>query len=59
MNHRIEGEVCIHDYAYGLGKVTPNLLTDKERAALPPVRQAMVLHHGAWGRSLYIGVHMT
>ena len=46
-----------HDYTYGRSKIDPNLVTDDERAAVPPVRQAMVLDHGDPGRSLYLGAH--
>ena len=41
----------------GRGKVDPNLVTDEERAALPPIRQAIVLDHGTRGKSLYIEAH--
>lgn len=53
----LEGRVAIHDYAYGRSKIDPNLVTEEERKAVPPVRQAMVLDHGKWGKSLYIGAH--
>ena len=54
---RVEGRVAVHDYAYGRSKIDPNLVTDEERRAVPPVRQAVVLDHGAWGKSLYLGAH--
>jgi len=41
----------------GRGKVDPNLVTDGERAALPPVRQAIVLDHGTRRKSLDIEAH--
>lgn len=54
----VEGRVAIHDYGYSRGKVDPALVTEEERRAVPPVRQAMVLDHGpGLGRSLYIGAH--
>ena len=57
MKERIDGLVAIHDYAYGRSKIDPELVTPEERAAVPPVRQAMVLDHGVYGKSLYLGAH--
>ena len=57
MKQKIEGLVVIHDFAYGRAKIAPHLVTDEERKAVPPVRQAMVLDHGAHGKSLYLGAH--
>jgi alpha-ketoglutarate-dependent 2,4-dichlorophenoxyacetate dioxygenase len=57
LKRAVEGRVAIHDYAYGRAKIDPNLVTEEERAAVPPVRQAMVLDHGPHGRSLYLGAH--
>lgn len=57
LKRRVEGRTAIHDYAFGRAKIDPNLVTEEERAAVPPVRQAMVLDHGAHGRSLYLGAH--
>lgn len=54
---RIDGLVAIHDYAYGRAKIAPDLVTAEERDAVPPVRQALVLDHGAQGKSLYLGAH--
>lgn len=54
---RIEGLVTIHDFDYGRRKIDPDLVSAQERAAVPPVRQAMVLDHGAYGKSLYLGAH--
>ncbi len=53
----IKGLVAIHDYAHGRSKIDPDLVTDEERRAVPPVRQAVVLDHGAFGKSLYLGAH--
>lgn len=55
----VDGRVAIHDYAHSRDRVDPALMTAAERAALPPVRQAMVLDHGAFGRSLYLGSHVA
>ena len=57
LKRRIEGRVGIHNFAYGRAKIAPHLVTAEERTALPPVRQAMVLEHGAHGKSLYLGAH--
>lgn len=57
MKRRIDGLVTIHDFAYGRSKIDAALVTPEERAAVPPVRQAMVLDHGARGKSLYLGAH--
>ena len=54
---RLAGKVAIHDYAYGRSKIDPELVTAEERAAVPPVRQSMVLDHGVHGKSLYLGAH--
>ncbi|WPZ35881.1 TauD/TfdA family dioxygenase [Thalassobaculum sp. OXR-137] len=58
LKQAVENKVVIHDYAYSRSKIDPALVTDAERAAVPPVRQAMVIDHGAdLGRSLYLGAH--
>ena len=57
LKRAVEGRIAIHDYAYGRAKIDPNLVTAEERAAVPPVRQAMVLDHGDRRRSLYLGAH--
>ena len=54
---RIDGLITIHDFDYGRRKIDPNLVSAEERAAVPPVRQAMVLDHGTYGKSLYLGAH--
>ena len=55
-----EDRVAIHDFAHSRDKVDPSLMTDSERATLPPVRQAMVLDQGRnLGPSLYIGSHVS
>lgn len=57
MKRRIDGLVAIHDYSYSRNKIDPDLVTQAEHKAVPPVRQAMVLDHGQHGKSLYIGAH--
>ena len=47
-----------HDYAYSRGQVAPQLASERERAALPPVRWRMRWRNPANGRdSLYIASH--
>ena len=47
LKQAVENKVVVHDYAYSRSKIDPALVTDAERAAVPPVRQAMVIDHGA------------
>ena len=58
LKQAVEDRVAIHDFAHSRDKVDPNLMTDPERATLPPVRQAMVLDQGH-KLSLYIGSHVS
>lgn len=54
----VEGRVAIHDFTHSRSQIDPELVTDEEKRAVPPVRQAMVLDHGPeLGRSLYLGAH--
>ena len=54
----VEGRVAIHDFSYSRSLIDLGMVTEEERRAVPPVRQAMVLDHGpALGRSLYLGAH--
>ncbi len=48
----------IHDFAWSRSRVDPALMTDAERAAHPPVRQAVVVN-GPYGEALYLGAHAT
>jgi alpha-ketoglutarate-dependent 2,4-dichlorophenoxyacetate dioxygenase len=52
----IAGRVAIHDFAWSRARVSPALVTDAERAAHPPVRQAAVLE-SPHGPALYLGAH--
>lgn len=54
---RINGLITVHDFAYGRTKIDPNLVTNEERRAVPPVRQAMVLSQPDGSNSLYLGAH--
>ena len=58
LKQAVQDRVAIHDFAHSRDKVDPNLMTDSERATLPPVRQAMVLDQGH-KLSLYIGSHVS
>jgi alpha-ketoglutarate-dependent 2,4-dichlorophenoxyacetate dioxygenase len=58
LKQAVEDRVAIHNFAHSRDKVDPNLMTDSERATLPPVRQAMVLDQGH-KLSLYIGSHVS
>ena len=58
LKQAVEDRVAIHDFAHSRDKVDPNLMTDSERATMPPVRQAMVLDQGH-KLSLYIGSHVS
>jgi alpha-ketoglutarate-dependent 2,4-dichlorophenoxyacetate dioxygenase len=58
LRQAVKDRVAIHDFAHSRDKVDPNLMTDSERATLPPVRQAMVLDQGH-KLSLYIGSHVS
>jgi alpha-ketoglutarate-dependent 2,4-dichlorophenoxyacetate dioxygenase len=57
LKRAVTGKVAVHDFSYSRSKIDPHLVTDEERRAVPPVRQAMVLDHGKYGKSLYIGAH--
>ena len=60
MQQRIDGLIAIHDYAWSRGKVDPELASEAERQALPPVRQVVVRTHPATGeKSLYLGSHAS
>ena len=58
LKQAVEDRVAIHNFAHSRDKGDPNLMTDLERATLPPVRQAMVLDQGH-KLSLYIGSHVS
>ena len=49
----------IHDYSNSRTKIDPDLVTEEEKQALPPVRQPLVLNHGSHGKSLYMGAHLA
>lgn len=60
MKRRIEGLVAAHSYIYSRGLVDPNLLTEEERAEVPPVEQALVRTNPVNGaKSLFVGAHAS
>jgi alpha-ketoglutarate-dependent 2,4-dichlorophenoxyacetate dioxygenase len=57
---RLEGLVVIHDLTYSRGLVDPTVLTDAQKAEVPPVRQALVRANPVNGRkALFIGAHAS
>jgi alpha-ketoglutarate-dependent 2,4-dichlorophenoxyacetate dioxygenase len=58
MRERLAGACAWHDYAHSRGKIAPRLASERERAALPPVRWPIRWRNPANGRdSLYIASH--
>lgn len=56
----LDGLVAVHDFVYSRGLVGYGEFTEAERAALPPVQQALVRTHPATGRrALYVGSHAS
>lgn len=55
----VDGLVAVHDLVYSRQLIGYEF-TEQERAALPPVQQALVRTHPATGRkSLYLGAHAS
>ena len=50
------GRVALHDFGWSRSRVAPELVSERERADWPPVRQAAVLD-GPHGPALYLGAH--
>ncbi len=60
MKRRIEGLVAVHSYAYSRGLVDPDLLSEDEKAQVPPVEQALVRTNPVNGRkALLLGSHAS
>ena len=58
MKARIEGLVAEHSLVYSRSQVDPGVMTDDQKADVPPARQALVRINPATGRrSLFIGAH--
>lgn len=57
---RLEGLVCVHDFAYSRGLIDPNLLREQDKRELPPVKQALVRSNPATGaKNLFVGAHAS
>ncbi|MBD0272772.1 MAG: TauD/TfdA family dioxygenase, partial [Acetobacteraceae bacterium] len=56
LQREARGLVALHDFGWSRSRVAPELVTEKERADWPPVRQALVLE-GPHGPALYLGAH--
>jgi alpha-ketoglutarate-dependent 2,4-dichlorophenoxyacetate dioxygenase len=60
MKRRVEGLVAEHSLVYSRGLVDPTILTEEEKAEVPPVRQAMMRTNPVNGRkSLYLSAHAS
>lgn len=58
MRARLADAYAWHDYAHSRGKVAPHLASERERAALPPVRWRIRWQNPVNGRdSLYLASH--
>jgi alpha-ketoglutarate-dependent 2,4-dichlorophenoxyacetate dioxygenase len=56
----LDGLVAEHSFVYSRGLIGYDQFTDAERAAVPPVPQAVVRTHPATGRkALYVGSHAS
>jgi len=52
--------VCVHDFAYSRALIDPNLLTNDNKAEVPPVRQAMVRENPVHKKkNLFLGAHAS
>ena len=57
---KLEGRVAVHDFVYSRGLIGYDQFTDAERAAVPPVQQALVRTHPVTGRkALFLGSHAS
>lgn len=58
MRARLADAYAWHDYAHSRGRIAPHLASERERAALPPVRWRVRWRNPANGRdSLYLASH--
>ena len=58
MRSRLEDACAWHDYAHSRGKISPQMISERERATLPPVRWPIRWRNPANGRdSLYLASH--
>jgi len=55
---RLENACAWHDYAHSRGKISPQMISERERSTLPPVRWRIRWRNPANGRdSLYLASH--
>ncbi len=55
---RLKNACAWHDYAHSRGKISPQMISERERATLPPVRWRIRWRNPANGRdSLYLASH--
>ena len=60
MRRRIEGLVAEHSLVYSRGLIDPTVLTEEEKAELPPVRQVLVRTNPVNSRkSIYVSAHAS
>ena len=60
LRRRVEGLVCVHDFTWSRDQVRPGILTDTERAEVPPVEHPLVRANPVNGRrTLFIGAHAS
>jgi alpha-ketoglutarate-dependent 2,4-dichlorophenoxyacetate dioxygenase len=57
LRREARGRVALHDFGWSRSRVAPELVSERERADWPPVRQAVVLDGGPHGPALYLGAH--
>ena len=58
MRSRLEDACAWHDYAHSRGKISPKMISERERTTLPPVRWRIRWRNPANGRdSLYLASH--
>ena len=58
MRARLKDACAWHDYAHSRGKISPQMISERERATLPPVRWRIRWRNPANGRdSLYLASH--
>lgn len=56
----LEGLIVVHSLTYSRGLVDPTVLTEAQKAEVPPVRQALVRANPVNGRkALFIGAHAS